>query len=32
MKVNTSISTVIAGENISLWQLCKSIDIHKLVT
>lgn len=30
MKVNTSISTVIAGENISLWQLCESIDSHKI--
>ena len=32
MKVNTYISTVIVGENISLWQLCDSIDSHKLVT
>ena len=32
MKVNTYISTVIVGENLSRWQLCESIDSHKLVT
>lgn len=32
MKVNTPISTVIAGENISRLQLGGLIDSHKLVT
>ena len=32
MKVNTYISTVIVGENLSRWQLGGLIDSHKLVT